>query len=90
MRVTTKLIEHLKIVAEHGPVYPGMFATYAWPDAPRRRAGGNSQHQGGDNMAICAGGRLGKLAQAKLVYWTRRGYLITPDGQKILKEAAPG
>jgi hypothetical protein len=83
--VTTATLKALAILAEHGPMLPGGFADRMWPEMRRRRAGGNSQHQGGDNGAICAGGYLGKLCKRGLARREGWDYEITAEGREVLR-----
>jgi hypothetical protein len=83
--VTPATLKALSILATHGPMLPSGFADRMWPEMRRRNAGGNSQHRGGDNGAICAGGYLGKLCKRGLVGRAGRVYGITVRGREALR-----
>jgi hypothetical protein len=79
-KLSKATVGNLLVIYQLGPVSPAEFAQRAWPDKPHRchRAG---HGQGGNNMALCAGGVLGKLVKGGLARWTTRGYELTDLGR---------
>lgn len=83
----------LEIIRDHGPIGPGVFAVYMWPDSPcwkKVYKCGNQASSRGIAMAYAAGGFLGKLRREDLITppnWTMPiQYVLSTEGYRVLSE----
>ncbi len=80
---STKTLEALRIIDDHGPITPRHFARLMWPASKcwshHTKCGPNGVSMGG-GMSLAGGGFLGKLSHKKLI-----GMSFSPDGYVLLK-----
>ncbi len=97
--LTAKQAKALRIVREHGPILPGWFAHFMWPDSSSWTRTSNCGHNGartGVGVEQAGGAFLSRLAKKDLVRdeWDRgwqgrsirKGYSLLAAGRRALKE----
>jgi len=90
--LTPKRRRALEIIRDHGPIGPGRFAEYMWPDSPcwqKVYKCGNAGSSRGTMMAMAAGGFLGKIWDDGLIIAVGSGpprnYKLSLKGEQALK-----
>ena len=92
--LTAKQAEALRLVREHGPIFPGRFAELMWPDSPswhRHSKCGPYGATTGAGARKAGGSFLTRLARKDLIQnkWDRdrqTGYSLLAAGRRALKE----
>lgn len=91
MKISTRTLDALQIIADHPGTSAREFGLLYWPDNLMHRKMKNGGHgaQRGKPGWLCAGSYLAKLTKNELVRWDKRGYHLTQRGAETLKNSKP-